>query len=138
MDQAYYIGHERQLQHLADQLSVKARAQAAPRLFVVSGPEGSGKRTLMERLWQQLSNGEVPRVMVYLGSEGEDMAQRLIHGSRSNRAYIGAVWRRSPPGCRASPAPARRGAVPPGARDEVVDLVEQHMVEVRAICARMH
>jgi len=94
MDEPFYIGHETQLRDLAEALSVSIpNADKAPALFFhVSGPPGAGKQCFLNRLWDRLSGGEVPRLFFTLSPSPEedlDFAAQLVRGAKTNRSYLG-------------------------------------------------
>ena len=88
-----FVGYETQLRQIAVEL--QSRAPVSPtaalpiQLFNVNGPAGSGKRTLIKRLWAQVSTGEVPRILFTINpAETDDIAERLLADAKTNRSYL--------------------------------------------------
>ena len=94
MEQTPYLGHQAQLQHIAEELSPRATARETPppMLFYVSGPAGSGRKTLVSRLWGMISPGEVPRILfTFNPGHDEDAVANLASSAKANqigRAHV--------------------------------------------------
>jgi hypothetical protein len=93
MADEFYVGYEEQLRQIVGDLqssaSVSASAALPVLLFNISGPVGAGKRTLIKRLWSQVSSGETPRILFTLNpSDTDDVAERLLADAKTNRSYL--------------------------------------------------
>lgn len=93
MPEPLYVGHQPQLQHIAEELRPRAHNPTVQQppflLFYISGPKGSGRRTFVKRLWEEISQTEVPRVLFCVDNPAEgNIARQLLDSCKANRSYL--------------------------------------------------
>lgn len=101
-------------------------------LYHISGPDGAGKRSFIERLWQIVSQGEIPRILFKLDSiENDDVAAAFIAGARANRGNLDDALKHIAASLDSQATRLEEAGrpLPPEARLTVwADLLEQHIL----------
>jgi hypothetical protein len=85
------VGHELQLVALTNELRMRSDSsyQVSPynRVFYVCGPAGSGMRTFVTRLWENLSGRETPRILFRIdprsGLPLDEQLKKSVEASKS-------------------------------------------------------
>jgi hypothetical protein len=135
MEQTPYLGHQAQLQHIAEELSPRAVARDTPTpiLFYISGPTGSGRKTLVSRLWGMISPGEVPRILfTYNPGREEDAVANLASSVKANRSYLEEALAQTASQVEGQSRKLEEAGrpLPPEARLTLwADLIEQNLIE---------
>ena len=137
MGEEFYAGYEQQLQHLAGELTPRTPESLITtppfQLFNIVGPDGSGRRTLIKRVWDEISTTEVPRVLFTINpTDSEDVAERILDDSQTNRSYLDDALEQinNEIAGQAKRLEQAGRPLPPEARLTLLtDLIEQHLVE---------
>lgn len=92
MGDELYVGHEKQLLHIVEELHPRApdsRLSTPPTLLLhIVGAPGSGKKTLVRRAWGEIAKGETPRVLFTIRATDEDLTDRILSDAQANRSYL--------------------------------------------------
>jgi hypothetical protein len=92
MGDELYVGHEKQLLHLVEELrprTADSRLSTPPTLLLhILGAPGSGRKTLIRRTWGEIAKGETPRVLFTIRATDENLTDRILSDAVANRSYL--------------------------------------------------